>query len=83
MSVFFLKFFAVLFRQVIACHLGKPVPRGVVSFEVVRLSVSGTRPYVLCIEYEEIFVFEDLMLAPNVASLRCLVNDCLRNLEQD
>ena len=34
-------------------------------------------------EYEEIFVFEDLMLAPNVACLRCLVDDRLRNLEQD
>ena len=34
-------------------------------------------------EYEEIFVFEDLMLAPNLASLRCLVDDRLRNLELD
>ena len=34
-------------------------------------------------EYEEIFVFEDLMLAPNVACLRCLVDDRLRNLELD
>ena len=45
--------------------------------------MTGTRPYVLCLEYEEIFVFEDLMLAPNVVCLRCLVDDCLRNLEQD
>ena len=45
--------------------------------------MSGMRPYVLCVEYEEIFVFEDLILAPNVACLRCLVDDCLRNLEQD
>ena len=45
--------------------------------------MSGTTPYVLCVEYEEIFVFEDLMLAPNVDSPRCLVNDCLRNLEQE
>ena len=45
--------------------------------------MSGMKPYVLCVEYEEIFVFEDLMLAPNVACLRCLVDDCLRNLEQD
>ena len=52
-------------------------------FEVVRLSVSGMRPYVLCVEYEEIFVFEDLILAANVACLRCLVDDCLRNLEQE
>ena len=28
----------------------EPVPRGVVCFEVVKLSVSGTRPYVLCVE---------------------------------
>ena len=34
-------------------------------------------------EYEKIFVFEDLMLAPNVACLRCLVDDRLRNLELD
>ena len=34
-------------------------------------------------EYEEIFVFEDLMLAPNIACLRCLIDDRLRNLEQD
>ena len=45
--------------------------------------MSGARPYVLCVEYEEIIVSEDLMLAPNVASLRCLVDDCVRNLEQD
>ena len=45
--------------------------------------MSGTKPYVLSVEYEEIFVFEDLMLAPNVACLRCLVDDYLRNLEQD
>ena len=45
--------------------------------------MSGMRPYVLCGQYEEIFVFEDLILAPNVAGLRCLVDDCLRNLEQD
>ena len=38
--------------------------------------MSGMRPYVLCVEYEEIFVFEDLVLG-------CLVDDCLRNLEQD
>ena len=51
----------------------------------LRLSgyLSGMKPYVLCVEYEEIFVFEDLMLAPNVACLCCLVDDCLRNLEQD
>ena len=34
-------------------------------------------------EYEEIFVFEDLMLMPNVACLHCLVDDHLRNLELD
>ena len=34
-------------------------------------------------EYEEIFVFEDLILAPNGACPRCLVDDRLRNLEQD
>ena len=34
-------------------------------------------------EHEEIFVFEDLMLAPNLACLRCLVDDRLRNLELD
>ena len=34
-------------------------------------------------EYEEIFVFEDLMLAPNLVCLRCLVDDRLRNLELD
>ena len=45
--------------------------------------MSGMRPYVLCVEYEEILVFEDLILAPNVACLRSLVDDCLRNLEQD
>ena len=45
--------------------------------------MSGTKPYVLSVEYEEIFVFEDLMLAPNVACLRCLVDDCLTNLEQN
>ena len=32
-------------------------------------------------EFEEIFVFDDLMLAPNVACLRCLVDDRFRNLE--
>ena len=45
--------------------------------------MSGMRPYVLCVEYEEIFVFEHLILAANVACLRCLVDDCLRNLEQE
>ena len=45
--------------------------------------MSGTQLYVLSVEYEEIFVFEDLMLAPNVACLRCLIDDRLRNLEQD
>ena len=34
-------------------------------------------------EYEDIFVFEDLTLTPNVACLRCLVDDRLRNLELD
>ena len=32
-------------------------------------------------EYEEIFVFDNLMLAPNIACLRCSVDDRLRNLE--
>ena len=39
--------------------------------------------FMVSVEYEEIFVFEDLILAANVACLRCLVDDCLRNLEQE
>ena len=82
MSVFFLKCFAVLLREIIVFRLGSQF------LEVLfALKLSGylclARDLMFCAsnEYEEIFVFDNLMLAPNVACLRCSVDDRLRNLE--